>query len=177
MARYTLNNKWLYILIAPTKKDWDQTSIVSFNMTYRDRQGKTWVVSNIFDSDVPEFVFYTPHLFARYHSRMNLDVLGDDLIYRYFKYNHTASYSYKRIKVGENQYRQDVTATTQEGVTFGVETPVGVLFKTFISYDMAKGEQIEDFTKSEQARKELEERYEEDTYEEYLFYKARSRKK
>ena len=54
----------------------------------------------------------------------------------------------------------------------GLMTTVGVLLKTFISYNMAKGEQIENFMRSEQIRKEMEEKYLEDAYKEYTSLKS-----
>ena len=65
----------------------------------------------------------------------------------------------------DTQYKQDIVATTTEGVTMGLMTTVGVLLKTFISYEMAKGEQIENFLRSEQIRKEMEEKYGEGSFE------------
>ena len=79
--------------------------------------------------------------------RMNLNLLGEDLIYRYFKYNASTSFSIKTTMLDEHEYKQDIVATTTEGVTMGLMTTVGALLKTFISYDMAKGEQIETFMK------------------------------
>ena len=172
--RTPMRNNWLYILTARSKRDYDDTSMVTFVMTFRDQQGKTWAMMQSSVRNEPIVLFYTPHLFARYNSRMNLNLLGDDLIYRYFKYNASASFSIKTTMLDERQYKQDVVATTTEGVSMGLMATMGVLLKTFISYDMAKGEQIEDFMKSEQIRKEMEEKYLEEAYKEYTSLKSPS---
>lgn len=166
-----MKNKWLYILSAPSKKDYDDTSMVTFVMTFRDHQGKTWAMMRSFVQKQSIVLFYTPHLFSRYNNRMNLNLIGDDIIYHYFKYNSFASFGVKNTMINENQYRQDITATSNEGVSLGVGTPEGALLKTFISYEMAKGEQIEQFMMSEQIRKEMEEKYMEQAYEEYMAMK------
>ena len=168
-------NNWLYILTARSKKDYDDTSMVTFVMTFRDQQGKTWAMMQSSVRNEPIVIFYTPHLFSRYNRRMNLELLGEDLIYRYFKYNASASFSIKTTMLDDTQYKQDIMATTTEGVTMGLMTTVGVLLKTFISYEMAKGEQIENFLRSEQIRKEMEEKYMEQAYEEYTSHKAPAR--
>ena len=167
-----MKNNWLYILSAQSKKDYDDTSMVTFVMTFRDQQGKTWAMMQSSVRNEPIVIFYTPHLFARYSKRMNLDLLGEDLIYRYFKYNASTSFSIKTTMLDEHEYKQDIVATTTEGVTMGLMTTVGALLKTFISYDMAKGEQIETFMKSEQIRREMEEKYMEEAYKEYTSSKS-----
>ena len=154
-----MKNRWLYILAAHSKKDYDDTSMVTFVLTFRDQQGKTWAMMQSTFKDNPLVIFYTPHLFARYNQRMNLNLKGEDLIYRYFKFNASASYSIKTTMIDETQYKQEITATTLEGVSMGLRATVGVLLKTFISYEMAKGEQIEQFMRSEQIRKEMEVEY------------------
>lgn len=167
-----MKNNWLYILTARSKRDYDDTSMVTFVMTFRDQQGRTWAMMQSTFKDNPLVIFYTSHLFARYNLRMNLNLRGEDLIYRYFKFNASASYSIKTTMINETQYKQEITATTQEGVSMGLMTTVGVLLKTFISYNMAKGEQIENFMRSEQIRKEMEEKYLEDAYKEYTSLKS-----
>ena len=160
-----MNNNWLYILTARTKKDWGETSMVTFVMTFRDQQGKTWAIMKSSIKEQPLFVFYVPHLFARYNERMGLELSGNDLIYRYFKRNSSASFAIKTTMINDTQCKQDITATTQEGVTMGLMTMTGALLKTFISYEMAKGEQIENFTKSEKIRQEMEEIYLNDLFD------------
>ena len=167
-----MKNNWLYILSAQSKKDYDDTSMVTFVMTFRDQQGKTWAMMQSSVRNEPIVIFYTPHLFARYSKRMNLNLLGEELIYRYFKYNASTSFSIKTTMLDEREYKQDIVATTTEGVTMGLMTTVGALLKTFISYDMAKGEQIETFMKSEQIRREMEEKYMEEAYKEYTNAKS-----
>ena len=127
-----MKNNWLYILSAQSKKDYDDTSMVTFVMTFRDQQGKTWAMMQSSVRNEPIVIFYTPHLFARYSMRMNLNLLGEDLIYRYFKYNASTSFSIKTTMLDEREYKQDIVATTTEGVTMGLMTTVGALLKTFI---------------------------------------------
>ena len=50
----------------------------------------------------------------------------------------------------------EVYGSTKDGVAMGVLTNEGnVLFRTFVTYDMLKGDQIETFTKNEQIRREI----------------------
>ena len=74
-----MKNNWLYILSAQSKKDYDDTSMVTFVMTFRDQQGKTWAMMQSSVRNEPIVIFYTPHLFARYSMRMNLNLLGEEL--------------------------------------------------------------------------------------------------
>ena len=55
---------------------------------------------------------------------------------------------------------REVYGSTKEGVAMGVMTVEGnVLFRTFVTYDMLKGEQIEKYTKNEEIRREIHEKY------------------
>ena len=74
-----MKNNWLYILSAQSKKDYDDTSMVTFVMTFRDQQGKTWAMMQSSVRNEPIVIFYTPHLFARYSKRMTiLNVVPDN---------------------------------------------------------------------------------------------------
>ena len=152
-------NRWLYILQAMSKKDYDDTSVLTMVLTYRDERGRIWAVMPSYLSNGMLLTFYTPHFFARLAERLRLSETGYDLIYRYFRNNPNASYHYRDVPVDDEHYMRQVTATTQDGVSLGLVTTAGYLMKTFISYEMAKGDQIQRFADSEVLRKEREEAF------------------
>lgn len=77
---------------------------------------------------------------------------------RFFQYNANFSIETRQRVINEKQYAIEATGTSEEGVALGYQLIDGsFFFKTFITYDMAKGEQVENFELSEERRKELHE--------------------
>lgn len=78
---------------------------------------------------------------------------GEALMRRFFQYNANFSIETRKRMVNENQYAIEATGTSEEGVALGYQLVDGSFFsKTFISYEMAKGEQVEEFRESESKR-------------------------
>lgn len=79
-------------------------------------------------------------------------------------YNFTRNFSYvydfeeKRAFNGVgNMCIKEVHASCNDGIAIGNVTETGnVFFKTFITYEMTKGEQVEKFAHNEKIRKEFE---------------------
>lgn len=77
---------------------------------------------------------FTPHLFQRYHERMNLNMTGIDVIKEFFKRNVTThrNSDFKRKDGDEN----DVMDLCYDGAIFGQSHPEGhVTYHTFIDKD------------------------------------------
>lgn len=95
---------------------------------------------------------YPPHFFSRYRDRAQIPLSGIPLLIRFFERN----YSYV-FEIFNREY-VEIAGSTSEGVALGLLTETGnVLFKTFITYDMLKGDQIETFTRNEKMRQEIHE--------------------
>ena len=94
---------------------------------------------------------FTPHFFSRYAERMGIDLTGLELIRRFFERNPNRMYKGAVRTVGELK-REEVYFTCEDGVGIGL---VGDMFeiRTFITHDMLKGEQIDEFSDSERIRK------------------------
>lgn len=107
----------------------------------------------------PRSHHFTPHFFQRYAQRTGIELTGVDLIHRYFKINPSYGFNVVPERIGDKE-KTNVYGSTTEGVALGARlytTNHIILFKTFITYDMCKGEQIEEFAKSNEIRKELHE--------------------
>ena len=101
------------------------------------------------------FIIFLPHFFQIFAERMHLSLTGEDLIRRYLQYNINFSIKPKEVCISETKKAIEVQCTSVEGVALGYQLVDGsFFFKTFISYEMAKGNQIEDFAKSEENRQE-----------------------
>lgn len=106
---------------------------------------------------VPLYTIFTPHFFSRFAQRAGIQLSGVDLIRRYFKLNHSFGYNESR-EVFDGKEKTNIYGSTEEGIAMGAKlyTESNVfLFKTFITYDMCKGEQIEDFARADDIRREL----------------------
>lgn len=100
---------------------------------------------------------YAPHFFSRFGKRAGIELQGKGLIARFFKHNASLVFDLTpAIYKGLNTI--EVAGSVKEGVCLGVEIEGGVFFKTFITYDMLKGEQVEKYTKNEQLRQEIHEK-------------------
>ena len=75
---------------------------------------------------------------------------------RFFHHNSSYVYDLKTIQIKEDQYCIETYGSTREGVCLGVSSAESnILFRTFVTYDMLKGEQVERFTENERIRKEI----------------------
>jgi hypothetical protein len=149
-------NKWLIFLESRSKKEILDNSRVSLVATYETKIGRHAIMGT-FTNKRMHFVIYPPHFFARYRQRvLQSDASNNDIIVRYFQENYSYVYDLCNVKISDNQYQIEVRGSTSEGVALGLQTVEGnVLFKTFVTYEMLKGEQIAIFTENEKIRKEI----------------------
>lgn len=159
--RYTSprKNKWLIQLEARSKKEIGENSRIH-SICYVDVIGRGYYAYMITSTNERwHMTVYPPHFFSRYAQRCNIDLYGVDLIEHFFKDNYNYAFSEKKELVSENQYIHYIYGATSQGVAMGVLTIEGnVLFRTFITYEMSKGEQIDEFAKSQQIRAEIHEK-------------------
>lgn len=148
-------NKWIILWEARSKKNVGDDSLISFVCYQETPHGRyaympTWAGKKLI------LIVYPPHFFSRFAERMNLDLSGVDLIKRYFEKNN----SYAFELGGADNGRQEIYGSSLDGVALGlrsIEYNI-ILFKTFITYDMSKGSQIEAFARNEEIRKEIHEK-------------------
>ena len=96
-------------------------------------------------------VQYLAHFFERYKERKNIQLFGVDLIQHYFNVTDGSGSNMKPSngKYGSNY---DIASETSEGIELGTATHIGLLIKTFITHEMAKGNQVEEFEKLKEIR-------------------------
>ena len=140
-------NKWIIFLEAKTKKEIGEECRINF-VTYYDSPHGVYALMLTSTSGKQHLILYPPHFFTRYMERMNLDLPRLQLIQQFFAVNN--AYSYYRPN------RSEVCGSTEDGIALGLMSIHGnVVFKTFISYSMCQGDQIENFTKTEKYRHEI----------------------
>lgn len=150
-------NTWLVLIEAPDRKALhSDMSKVTFVCLFTHENGiycfmPTWVNGNM------HTVVFVPHFFSRYASRTDSNLHGKELIAKYFKSNSSFVYDLKHGEF-EGQKVIEVAGSTKHGVALGLVIEAGVLFKTFVTYEMLKGEQIEKFIKNEKIRQEIHEK-------------------
>lgn len=91
--------------------------------------------------------------------RAGVNLTGIELIHRYFKMNPAYGFNIEKEVTGDME-KTNVYGSTTEGAALGVRLYTEhniILFRTFITYDMCKGEQIESFAKADQFRREMHE--------------------
>ena len=96
------------------------------------------------------FVFL-PHFFRRYRERMNLGdkMTTEQVVRRYFRRNGYGNYGVNRV--GEMEI------ATADGVGLGISLGIRErLMKTFITFEMAKGDQVERFAQQDEERKKFQ---------------------
>lgn len=148
-------NEWIILMEAKSKKDIGDkcyTSYVSLVNSDKGRYAITCVVS----LGKLQFIIFTPHFFQRFSFRAGIDLTGTDLIHRYFKLNSSFGYTYGKEIIDEEE-NIHIFGSTKEGIAMGTRLQSEhdvILFRTFITYDMCKGQQIESFAKAEDIRKE-----------------------
>lgn len=149
-------NKWMILFEARAKKDMHD-SRVTFVCTINAPNGYYAVMPT---STTGRFhhIFYQPHFFSRYALRHGLKTHGLPLIAEYFRLNYSYAFETRDTFLDESRFVREVYGSSLHGVALGVSLNSGnIFFRTFVSYDMLKGEQIEVFTKNEQFRKEIHE--------------------
>lgn len=151
-------NKWLVLWEAKSKKNVGDKSLVTFICFYELHNGRYAVMPSFFQGKMTYLIF-VPHFFARYALRYNIELKGIDLIRRFFKHNSSFAFTYKNQIIEENKYRVHVYGKSSEGAALGLKLNTKedmILFKTFISEAMFRGQQIADFAEKEDIRKEYD---------------------
>lgn len=152
------SNNWLIFFEGRSKKEVGDYGRVVF-INYFDSPHGVYAVMPAFTNNRPHLVIYLPHFFSRYANRANVNKSGVELITNYFRYNSSYVYAYHEKMTSEDTFVQEVYGSSKEGVALGLMSVDGsVLFKTFITYEMSKGEQIELFANNEKIRREIHEK-------------------
>lgn len=148
-------NKWIIQLEARNKKEYGEFSRIRFIVLHNTPHGIYAIMVSFVDG-MPELIFYPPHFFSRFKERTRQSLSGVELIARFFKYNSSYVYETKGVQLPGNMWRTEIYGSTEEGVAMGVKSVEGnILFKTFVTYDMLKGEQIGKFSENERIRQEI----------------------
>ena len=147
-------NRWTIIYEARSKKDIGDltrmTMYVQGNFNTKYVFMPSWMDGKLM------VLIYPAHFFSRFAERCGIDLPSDQLLYRFFKHNNSFVYDVKQTAVAENEVVVEVHGSTKEGVALGYYTAEGnILMKTFITYPMLKGEQIDTFTANERIRQEI----------------------
>lgn len=127
-------NRWLLFFEAKNKKEIDDNIRLTFVCVYNTPIG--WHAA-MFSSlkNHNYWCIFPPHFFSRYRLRTDREETGIDLIKEYFRLNF--DFAYKVEKEG-------LFASSTEGVGFAMETIGGnLLFKTFLTPEMLRSDQIE----------------------------------
>jgi len=153
-------NPWTVIYEARGKRDVGDRSRVTFFVTSEGGIGK-YVYMPTFVNGSLFWIIFPPHFFSRYNERCGVGRSGQALYDLFFKSNASFVFELKDVVSEDGQtMTREVYGSTADGVAMGVMTVEGnVLFRTFVTYAMLKGEQVEKYTKNEEVRKEIHERY------------------
>lgn len=146
-------NKWFILLEARSKKEHSEMARLTFVTTHDTPHG-IYAIMVSFYKGKPFLILYPPHFFKRFRERMSIDETGEDLMLRHFRYNN--SYVFDRSIKIEDSHFSEIAGSSTYGVAFGFQTEENnIMFKTFVSYDMLKGKQIEVYMRNEKIRKEI----------------------
>lgn len=131
-------NKWM-IVWSYTGRDYK--NVYSFPVSLLETPEGVYACTMVFGEQA-HFSIYVPHFFSRYALRCGVDKSGIELIAHYFYNNLDYSYIHHYEKGAEHEHL--VEQVTREGVAFGFfyDNGIGMLYRTFITLEMAKGEQI-----------------------------------
>lgn len=143
-------NKWIMFWQANSRKNVGDLSILHFVCYFDTPHGK-YAIAPIFVSGKMALTLYPPHFFSRFAERMGLSITGTDLIKRFCEVNYNYAFSYKK----ETEVGLSAFGSSEEGISLGVVRGDVYLFKTFITYQMCKGEQIDTFYEKNELRKEV----------------------
>lgn len=154
-----LKNKWLILWEARSKKNIGENSLITL-ICFHDTPGGRFIYMPTLIQGKFLLIVYPPHFFSRYAQRMNLSLSGIELVKYFFERNASYGFTHKTELVSEKTAIEHVYGSCSDGIALGDLTASGlvVLFKTFITYEMLKGEQVENFAKTEAMRKECHEK-------------------
>lgn len=147
-------NRWLLTWEAHSRNHVGDNIPFAMICIINNKNGRLAVMPSFHESGDPTFFVFLPHFFQRFADRMGIEFNGEELIKRYFQFNLNFSINTKKEMVNEKQYVIRASGTSSEGVALGYQLLDGsFFFKTFITYNMAKGEQSKEFFESEEIRK------------------------
>ncbi len=149
------HNNWYLLIKANGKCDKDACK-VTFVCIIGDDKG-LWALIPSYGNFETQIVLHPPHFFRRFRERNNIPLSGIPLILRFTQINHEYIYEVSdRIhKDGKHSY-VEVFGSCKEGIALGYYTQGwNILFKTFITDNMIKGQQIDQFTHISSFRKEI----------------------
>ena len=146
-------NRWLLTWEAHSRKHVGDNILFAMVCIVNNRNGRIAIMPSFQNLQHPLFFIFLPHFFQRFAERMQIDATGEELIRRFFQFNANFSIDTRRQMISNTQSVIEATATSPEGISLGYQLAYGsFFFKTFITCDMAKGEQIESFRESELRR-------------------------
>ncbi|MDR1980363.1 MAG: hypothetical protein LBQ39_01925 [Tannerellaceae bacterium] len=148
-------NRWLIFFEARSKKETGDMTRITIVCLYNSPHGYYAVMVSFIDGR-SHLIIYAPHFFSRYAERCGIELSGIELIKRFFKHNSNYVYATKETVTGENAITREIYGSTEEGVAMGfISQESNIMFRTFITYDMTKGEQVSTFAENERIRKEI----------------------
>lgn len=148
-------NIWLILFEARTKKEIREDCRITFVTCYNSPHGYYAVLIS-FLKEKAHLILYPPHFFSRYAKRCHVNLSGIDLMIQFFKLNASYIFELNERRIDNNHYQIEVYGSTKEGVALGFQSLEGnICFKTFITYDMTKGEQVSRFSENEKIRQEI----------------------
>lgn len=148
-------NKWLILLQANSKKEHSDLCRITFVVTYDSPHGMYAILVSFIDGE-PQLIYFAPHFFKRFKERMYLGLTGMELLIEFFRFNSGFVFDRTIKKINESQYFTEIAGSALDGVALGVESIYdNILFKTFVTYEMLKGQQIEKYTENERIRQEI----------------------
>lgn len=148
-------NRWLILMEARNRKEIGDNSRVTYVTTYNSPHG-VYAIMVSFVNKNSQLVFFPPHFFKRFRERTGRKDTGMKLLINYFRHNSGFVYDTVITSVGNDNYITEIAGSTRDGVALGIlSIHNNVLFKTFVTYDMLQGEQIEKYTQNEKIRKEI----------------------
>lgn len=152
------NNDWMILLEAKSKKYVGDNCLITLVSHFDVGAGRYAIFWTSYQG-APIHVIFTPHFFSRFAERTGVKFSGIELIHRYFKKNPSYGFNTSSDFFG-NMQKINVYGSTAEGVAMGIQLNTKhniILFRTFITYEMCKGRQIDDFARAEKIRREIHE--------------------
>lgn len=157
-VRSKRGNDWMILIEAKSKKYIGDNSLITLVSTFDVGHGRYAIMWSAVRGQ-PQYIIFTPHFFQRFALRAGVNLTGIELIHRYFKMNPAYGFNIEKEVTGDME-KTNVYGSANEGAALGVRLYTEhniILFRTFITYDMCKGEQIENFAKADQFRREMHE--------------------
>lgn len=145
-------NNWIILWEALSRSNVGDKALISFVCYYDTPHGKYAIMPSFSEGNIVLLMF-PPHFFSRFANRSGINLTGKELIKRYFEVNYNFGFSYNTDPDGT----VNVYGSSKEGIALGIEMKAlqMILFKTFITYDMCLGQQVEIFAQTNQIREEM----------------------